>query len=139
MAATNGQKVRVHYRGSLEDGREFDSSYGREPLEFTLGGSEVIPGFEQAVCDLEVGQTKTVTIPPDEAYGPRHEEAVQEVPLEIFREEPHVADVVDLVTPDGNELMATVVDLLPDTVKLDFNHPLAGETLIFDLELVGVS
>lgn len=137
MPATKGQKVRVNYRGTLENGTEFDSSYDREPLEFTIGEGEVIPGFEQAVEGMEVGQHKTVTIQPDDAYGERHDEAVQGVPLDIFDEEPHPGEIVSLVAPDGTEVMATVAEVKDQEVTLDFNHPLAGEPLTFDLELLG--
>jgi peptidylprolyl isomerase len=137
MPATKGQCVKVHYRGTLQDGTEFDSSDGRDPLEFTLGEGQVIPGFEQAVEGMEVGEKKTVTIPADEAYGKRFDEAVQQVPRTIFPEEPEVGEIVSLMTQEGQEVMATVAGLADTEVTLDFNHPLAGEDLTFELELVG--
>ncbi|MDZ4179697.1 MAG: FKBP-type peptidyl-prolyl cis-trans isomerase, partial [Coriobacteriia bacterium] len=84
MSVQEGMTVRVHYRGTLEDGTEFDSSEGRDPLEFTVGAGQVIEGFERAVCDLEVGDSVTITLQPDDAYGPRHDEAVQEIPVTAF-------------------------------------------------------
>lgn len=137
MPAEKGQCVRVNYRGTLGDGTEFDSSYGREPLQFTLGSGQVIVGFEEAVEGMDVGQKKTVTIPPEEAYGEHHDEAVQAVPLDIFDgQTPGLRDVVTLVAPDGTEVMATVAEIRESDVVLDFNHPLAGEALTFELELV---
>ncbi len=137
MPAAKGQCVRINYRGTLGDGTEFDSSYGREPLQFTLGSGQVIPGFDEAVEGMDVGQKKTVTIPADEAYGEHHDEAVQAVPRDIFEgQAPNPGDVVTLVAPDGTEVMATVVEARDTDVLLDFNHPLAGEALTFELELV---
>jgi peptidylprolyl isomerase len=139
MPATKGQSVRVNYRGTLKDGTEFDSSYGREPLQFTLGEGQVIPGFEQAVETMDIGDRKTITIDPDEAYGEHHDEAVQSVPRAIFQgEEPHPGELVTLVAPDGTEVMAGVLEVGADEVRLDFNHPLAGEALTFELELVEI-
>jgi peptidylprolyl isomerase len=138
MPAENGQCVKVHYRGTLQDGTEFDSSAGREPLEFTLGEGQVIPGFESAVTGMEPGDKKSVTIPSDDAYGPRFDEAVQQVPRDIFTEEPELGSIVQLMTQDGQEVMATVAEVGDENVTLDFNHPLAGEDLTFELELVAI-
>jgi peptidylprolyl isomerase len=137
MPATKGQCVRVNYRGTLQNGEEFDSSYGREPLQFTLGEGQVIPGFEQAIENMDVGDKKTITIQPEDAYGEHHDEAVQSVPRSIFGdEEPNPGEVVQLVAPDGTEVMASVLEVGDEEVHLDFNHPLAGEPLTFELELV---
>lgn len=141
MPAVSGDKVIVHYRGTLDDGSEFDSSEGREPLQFTLGAGEVIPGFEAAIIGLEPGATATVTIVPEEAYGPRYDEAVQEVPLEAFGEAaPPVGSVISVIADDGSEMAATVTAISEDltTATVDFNHPLAGRTLTFEIELVEV-
>lgn len=138
MAHPDGTTVRVNYRGTLDDGSEFDSSAGRDPLEFTIGSGQVIPGFEQAVAELEVGGSTQVRIEASDAYGERIAEAVQRVPLEAFPEEPPVDVMVQLQAPDGQQLVATVTDVADGTVGLDFNHPLAGQALTFDLELVGV-
>lgn len=138
MPVTKGQSVRVNYRGTLKDGTEFDSSYGRDPLEFTVGEGSVISGFDDAVEGMEIGDRKTVTIQPEEAYGEHHDEAVQEIPRTLFNEEPHQGEIVSLIAPDGTEVMATVVEVGDENVTLDFNHPLAGEALTFELELVEI-
>jgi FKBP-type peptidyl-prolyl cis-trans isomerase 2 len=138
MKPVSGQRVRVHYKGTLADGSEFDSSAGRDPLEFIVGTGQVIPGFDAAVCDLETGECTTVTIVSDEAYGPRFDEAVQEVPREVFPDEPEVGWAVEMADPQGQRLAATIVDVAEDFVVLDFNHPLAGEDLTFEIELVEV-
>lgn len=138
MAPSQGQKVKVHYRGTLDNGEEFDSSYGREPLEFTVGAGMVIPGFENAVAAMEVGQKTQVRIPAVQAYGERQEEALQPVPRAAFAEEPQPGGMVSLQAPDGSQMAATIVEVGAEKVTLDFNHPLAGEDLTFDLELVGI-
>ncbi|MDO9556377.1 MAG: peptidylprolyl isomerase [Coriobacteriia bacterium] len=142
MPAAHGDTVAVHYTGTLDDGSEFDSSSGRDPLSFTLGEAEVIPGFENAVLGLEPGDSASIVIVPDDAYGPRHPEAVQEVPMELFGENvPPVGVIVTLVAPDGTKVPATVASFTEDgtSATLDFNHPLAGQTLHFDIELVEIA
>ncbi|MDZ4178705.1 MAG: peptidylprolyl isomerase [Coriobacteriia bacterium] len=139
MSLQEGMTVRVHYRGTLEDGTEFDSSEGRDPLEFTIGAGQVIEGFEHAVCGLEIGGSVTVTLQPEDAYGPRHDEAVQEIPVTAFWEPPQVGMMVQLVGPDGRELAASVMEVAEESAKLDFNHPLAGEALTFMITLVEVA
>jgi len=139
MKPVSGQKVRVHYKGTLADGTEFDNSEGREPLEFVVGAGQVIPGFDAAVCDLEIGECTTVTIPSDEAYGPRYDEAVQEVPRNLFPDEPEVGWAVEMADPDGNRLAATIIEIGDEVVILDFNHPLAGHDLTFEIELVDMT
>jgi peptidylprolyl isomerase len=138
MAISDGQTVLVHYRGTLSDGSEFDSSRGRAPLQFTVGSGDVIPGFDDAVRGLEVGQSKTVTIPSDQAYGPRADEAVQEFPREAFPQDPEVGWMVELQADDGQRVPATVTEVGDQVVTLDFNHPLAGEDLTFEIELVSL-
>jgi peptidylprolyl isomerase len=139
MKPKSGDTVRVHYTGTLQDGTQFDSSQGRQPISFTMGQGDVIPGFESAVADLEVGGSVTVTIPAADAYGDRHEEAQQQVPLEAFEGQlPQEGWVVQMQTPDGQEVRATVAAVETDHIVLDFNHPLAGEDLTFALELVEI-
>ena len=139
MKPQNGDTVRVHYTGTLADGTEFDTSRGRDPISFTLGEGDVIPGFETAVAELEVGQSATVTIPAAEAYGNRNEDALQQFPLEAFGESvPQVGWGVELQNPQGQRVNAMVVEIGDETVTLDFNHPLAGQDLTFDLELVQI-
>jgi peptidylprolyl isomerase len=136
-----GQKVKVHYTGTLEDGTQFDSSAGREPLEFTLGEGQVIPGFEQAIEVMQVGETKTINIPADQAYGEHQPELVQQVEREQIPAEIELALGVQLQAqgPDGQVFRLTVVDLDETVATLDGNHPLAGKALTFELELVEIA
>ncbi len=139
MTPNSGDMVRVHYRGTLDDGTEFDSSSGREPLEFEVGAGEVIPGFDNAVSELEVGQSTTITIPACDAYGERMDDAMQEFPLEAFGDRvPELGWAVELQAEDGSNLAAIVVEVTEKIVALDFNHPLAGEPLTFQIELVEI-
>lgn len=138
MAVKDGQTVHVHYTGTLSDGSQFDSSMGRAPLEFTVGEGSVIKGFDDAVRDLEVGQSKTVTIPAAEAYGERTDEAIQSFPIGAFPETPRVGWVLELQTPEGQRVPATVVAVRENEADLDFNHPLAGQDLTFEIELIEV-
>lgn len=135
----NGDTVRVHYTGTLADGTEFDSSQGRDPLSFTMGEESVIPGFEAAVAELEVGGKTTVTIPAAQAYGERIDDAQQEVPLDAFGDSlPQAGWGVELQGPDGQRVNAIVAAIGEEFVTLDFNHPLAGQDLTFELELVQI-
>jgi peptidylprolyl isomerase len=138
--AKTGDQVRVHYTGRLEDGTVFDSSRGREPLAFTVGQGQVIPGFENAVVGMKVGDTRTTSIPPDEAYGHYREDMVAQidraqVPPEL---EIEVGQQLQVEQQDGEVIPVTVMDVTDDTVTLDANHPLAGETLVFDIELMKI-
>ena len=138
--AASGDTVKVHYTGKLDDGTVFDSSREREPLEFTLDEGQIIPGFEEAVVGLEQGDETTVEIPPEKAYGPHQEDAVMEFPLEQLPDEmePEVGMQLQLQGQNGQAFPARVVEVGDDTVTLDANHPLAGETLTFEIELVEV-
>ena len=137
MPAKRGDTVRVHYTGTLRDGTKFDSSRGREPLEFTLGGGRVIAGFDSAVTGMQVGETRTVTIPAAEAYGERHEAMLLRVPRGQVPSnvEPRVGQQLQ-VGRGGDAVDVTVREVTPEHVVLDANHPLAGEDLTFALELV---
>ena len=136
-----GQTVKVHYTGTLEDGTQFDSSAGREPLEFTLGQGQVIPGFEQARDQMTVGETKTVNIPADQAYGPHQPELVQKVEREQIPAEIELALGVQLQAQgsDGQVFRLVVIELDETSATLDGNHPLAGKALTFELELVEIA
>lgn len=140
LKAEAGNTVKVHYTGRLADDTPFDSSAGRDPLEFTLGAGEVIPGFEKAVTGMNQGDTKTITIPAEQAYGPHHADLV----LEVEREQipahikPEVGQQLELQQPDGRAVPVVVTNVSPESVLLDANHPLAGQDLIFELELVEV-
>ena len=139
--AETGQTVRVHYKGTLNDGRQFDSSRERgEPLEFTLGIDRMIPGFESAVIGMEAGQTKTVRIPAAEAYGDVNEELVRDFPRSEFPDHIELEEglVLSADSPDGGRVRFKVVAIGDETVTLDGNHPLAGEDLTFDIELVEI-
>ncbi len=140
QAAKAGDTVQVHYTGKLDDGSVFDSSAGRDPLEFTVGAGQVIPGFEQAVEGMAVGQTKTVTIPSAEAYGERVAEAVLQVPREQLPPdlEPEVGQQLVMQSRDGRQIPIVVVEVTEDSITIDANHPLAGRDLTFEIELVSV-
>ena len=138
--AQTGDLVRINYSGRLKDGTEFDSSKGRDPLEFKLGEGQVIKGLEAHVASMEQGDKSTVTIPCDAAYGPRRDDAVQtldrdKVPAGI---EINVGTQLQARTADGGMLPITVVDVSEASVIVDANHPLAGQDLVFDVELVDI-
>ena len=139
MQVKSGDTVQVHYRGTLLDGSQFDSSEGREPLSFVVGEGQVIPGFEAAVIGLAPGDSSDVTIAPEDAYGPKHEQLVHTVSLEDFATDPFVGGMVTIVSPEGDEIPGRVVAIEGDAITLDFNHPLAGETLVFRIDLVGIA
>jgi len=138
--AKPGDTVHVHYTGRLDDGTVFDSSEGKPPLEFVLGTGHVIPGFEQAVEGLEVGEQVTARIGEDDAYGPRSQDLVLTVPPERFPGDarPSVGDRFEMSTPDGQRMPVTVTGVDDDGVEIDANHPLAGRELEFELELVRI-
>ena len=139
--SNEGKKVKVHYVGTLDDGTKFDSSRDRnEPLAFTCMAGQMIPGFDEAVKDMTVGQIADVHIPAAEAYGERHEEAVQPVPVaQLPGSETLVAgQQVTMGTPEGYPVMATVVSNDGTTVVFDTNHPMAGKDLNFNIELLEV-
>jgi peptidylprolyl isomerase len=135
-----GDIVKVHYTGKLEDGRVFDTSTGRDPLEFSVGAGDVIEGFDQAVVGMSPGETKTATIPANEAYGPHREEMIIEVDRERFPSDfrPEIGRRLEMRRPDGDVMRFVVTDVSESTVTLDANHPLAGEDLTFDIELVEI-
>jgi peptidylprolyl isomerase len=135
-----GKTVKVHYKGTLEDGTVFDSSEGRDPIEFEIGGGSVIPGFEAAVAEMAVDETKSVTIPCAEAYGDVNDDMVGQVPLSNLPDEiqPEVGMVLSMQSPEG-ELPVRIIGLDEEFMTLDANHPLAGQDLTFELTLVAVS
>lgn len=138
--AKQGDKVQLHYTGKLDDGTQFDSSAGREPLEFDVGGGQIIPGLDKAVEGMAVGDAKSVRIPAEEAYGSRHEQLVQEVPRSALPEgiEPTVGMRLQTPGPDGQPIQLVVTAVGEETITVDGNHPLAGEALNFDIELVEI-
>jgi peptidylprolyl isomerase len=138
-SASRGQTVRVHYTGTLRDGSVFDSSQNGEPLEFTLGAGEVIPGFDEAVLGMSVGDEKTVEIPVDQAYGPHRSELL--LPLERNQLPDEMTPEVgqSLQMSDGRQTFpVTIREVGSDTVVLDANHPLAGKDLVFVLTLLEI-
>ncbi len=139
--AAEGSTVKVHYTGKLEDGEVFDSSLEREPLEFQIGSKTIIPAFEKAVVGMEQGETKSVTLSPVEGYGERDEDQVVEVPRENFPDdvEPEVGKQLQVRSDERPWQIVTITDVSDDTVELDANHPLAGHTLTFDIQLVEVA
>lgn len=140
VQAKDGDTVKVHYTGKLEDGTVFDSSEERAPLEFTIGSGQIIPGFEQAVIGMEPGEAKTATIPPEEAYGPHREDMTLTVDRGQFPEDinPEPGQQLQIQQPDGRAAVVTVSDVSASTVTLDANHPLAGQPLTFDIRLVDI-
>ncbi|MBT8108350.1 MAG: peptidylprolyl isomerase [Gammaproteobacteria bacterium] len=138
--AKSGDTVRIHYTGTLNDGTEFDSSAGRDPLEFALGGGQVIAGFDSAVDGMSVGEQKSVTIAPAEAYGERHEQLVQEVPKSALPDEiqPQVGMQLQSQSPEGQVMNLVVTEVGEESITVDANHPLAGQALTFAIELVEI-
>jgi FKBP-type peptidyl-prolyl cis-trans isomerase 2 len=135
-----GDKVNVHYHGRLTDGTTFDSSEGREPLSFTAGEGQVIKGFDDAVMAMKQGDKITVTIPVAEAYGPRNDDMVMDYPVSEFPADmkPEVGMELQMGDNQGNVFPVVIVDIKDEMVTLDANHPLAGQDLTFDLELVSI-
>jgi peptidylprolyl isomerase len=139
--AKSGDKVKIHYSGKLDDGTQFDSSEGREPLEFDLGSGQVIPGFEKAVEGMAVGESKSFSIPPEEAYGHHQEQLVQDVPNSVLPEglAPAVGMQLQGTGGDGRTMNLIVTDVKEDSITVDGNHPLAGQALNFEIELVEIA
>lgn len=138
--AKTGDTVHIHYTGRLGDGTVFDSSRDRDPLSFTLGEGQVIPGFEAAVTGMETGESKTAEIPSGEAYGPRRPEMEMSMPRSQFPDgmNPEVGQQLQMQTPDGQAVPVMVTGTSDEAIELDANHPLAGQDLTFDIELVKV-
>ncbi|SMY08442.1 FKBP-type peptidyl-prolyl cis-trans isomerase [Flavimaricola marinus] len=136
----SGDTVRIHYTGTLENGETFDSSEGRDPLEFVVGSGQIIPGLDKALPGMTVGESKSVPVPCAEAYGEANPEARQDVPRETIPAELPVEPGLQLQmqTQTGQVIPVTVVEVSEETVVLDANHPLAGKDLTFQIELVGV-
>jgi peptidylprolyl isomerase len=140
-SAKEGDRVRVHYTGSFEDGTVFDSSAGKEPFEFKLGEGQVIRGFDTGIMGMEVGDKKKITIDPENAYGPWREEMVLSVKPDQFPEhiEPEVGKQLQIPQKNGPTLNVVITEVSEDNVLLDGNHPLAGKTLVFEIELVDIA
>lgn len=136
-----GDTAKVHYTGTLDDGRVFDTSKNREPLEFELGGGQIISGFEIGVEGMEVGETRKIEVSPEEAYGFHREELVMKVPSGEFPEHitPEVGTQLQVKQQDGTPFGVVITEVSEETVTLDANHPLAGQTLHFQVELLEIS
>lgn len=138
--AKDGDTVHIHYTGRLDDGSVFDSSEGRDPLSFTVGSGQVIPGFDEAVRGMAPGDSRTTRIPPEEAYGEQQEELKLAFPRSNLPEgmDPQVGETLQMSTPEGQAIQVRVVETSEEALQLDANHPLAGEALTFDIELVKI-
>ena len=136
-----GDNVALHYTGTLDDGLVFDSSEGKEPLNFTTGASQVIPGFESAVMGMELGESKEFSISPDQAYGEYHEELVKVVPRAAFPPEVTLTlgMIFEMELPTGDVMSVRLIDVEGEEVTLDANQLLAGETLNFKVRVVGIN
>jgi peptidylprolyl isomerase len=137
----NGDTVKVHYTGTLDDGRVFDTSKESDPLEFKVGEGQIIPGFEQGVIGMEEGETRDIEVDPENAYGARREELVMEVPVGEFPDHitPEVGMQLQIKQQDGTPFGVVITDVADEAVTLDANHPLAGQTLYFQVELVEIA
>ena len=136
----SGDTVHIHYKGTLTDGSVFDSSEGRDPLSFTVGAGQVIPGMDDEMAGMKVGDKKTINIACEKAYGPINPAARQAIPREGIPDDIplEIGTQLQMQTPDGQALPVTVVEVDEATVTLDANHPLAGKDLSFDIELVSI-
>jgi peptidylprolyl isomerase len=136
----SGDKVKVHYHGKLTNGETFDSSEGKAPLEFEVGSGMVIKGFDEGVTGMAVGEKKTIHIPVDEAYGQKNEEMLIEMPKDRFPNDMEIEVGMPLMMSNetGQQFQVTITEIKDDVVILDANHPLAGQDLVFDLELVEI-
>ncbi len=138
MTVKNGDTVKVHYTGKFENGDIFDSSVEREPLKVTIGEGMVIPGFENAILGMEINEKKTVTISPEEGYGEQSAENMIEMPKSSLPEgmEVEIGMPLHLTNNEGHTIPVMVAEILDESIKLDANHPLAGKTLVFEIELI---
>ncbi len=136
-----GDTIKVHYHGRLEDGSTFDSSEGREPLEFEVGGGMVIPGFDDGVTGMQVGEKKSINIPYNEAYGPKQDDLLFDFPKDKFPPDitPEIGMQMNMRGENGQQFPVTVQEVSDEKIVLDANHPLAGKNLTFDLELVEIN
>ena len=135
-----GSKIKVHYTGQLEDGTEFDSSRNRDPLEFEVGSGQIMPGVDKGVVDMKVGETRKLTIEPENAYGPVREDLVGQVDKSAFPDDinPQIGQQLQMERSDGDPIQVVVTAIEGDKVTLDANHPMAGQTLVFDVEVTEI-
>ncbi len=140
MPVTKGNRIRVHYKGTLENGEIFDSSEGRDPLEFVVGAGQMIPGFDRGVLGMEIDEEKTLVLSPSDSYGTWEEEKVIEVKKDLLPKgyEPFKGDGLQMMTNDGTPINVRVHSFDENNVRLDANHPLAGKELTFEIKLVEI-
>ncbi len=138
VVAKTGNTVKVHYTGTLNDGTVFDTSVNREPLEFTIGQGQLIPGFEQAVIGMKVGESATINIPAAEAYGLHRDDLVFAMERSQLPDNIEVGQQLQMMQTDGSTVVVTVIEISETTAMIDANHPLAGEDLIFEIELIEI-
>lgn len=140
MPAARGDLVLVEYLGKLEDGTQFDATTEKSgPMEFRVGDGSIIPGFDHAVENMEVGEIRSVTVEPDAAYGQYNDDLVRQMSVNDFPAPPGLGVQVELVSPDGRDRMKGIVtEIEGENITLDLNHPLAGLTLVYDIKLVGI-
>ena len=136
-----GDKVKIHYTGSLDDGTVFDSSDGREPLEFTVGSGQLIKGFDKGVLGMKVGQEKEIHIPAAEAYGQANPQLIRKLPRKTLPKdrEPQVGMFIGLVRSDGMQMEAKIIAVTQEEISVDLNHPLAGKDLNFKMKLISIN
>lgn len=141
MPVEKGNKVKVHYTGTLEDGTVFDSSEGKDPLEFEAGSGQVIKGFDEAVLGMEKDEEKEITLPPEQAYGPRREEMVRKIPKDQLPKDQEPKEGMQLLMhlPTGQQFPVTISKIEEKEVTIDMNPPLAGKTLNFKIKVVDFS
>jgi len=141
MPIKKGDKVKVEYTGTLDDGTVFDTSEGREPLEFEVGSGQVIKGFDNAVIGMEVDEEKKVELPPSEAYDEFDPTLLKKIPRDKLPpgQEPKIGMLLELRTPDGVSVPTRITEVTAEEVTIDLNHPLAGKTLIFQIKVVDIS
>lgn len=140
QTAKENDKVKVHYKGTLNDGTVFDSSEGKDPLEFTLGSGQVIPGFDKEIKGMQVEETKNIQVPASEAYGEKRDDLYQEIPKDKLPDDIDYQVGLRLIskTPEGQEIPITVNEVKDNSIVIDANHPLAGEDLNFEIKLVEI-
>ena len=140
MPVKKGDKIKVDYTGTLEDGTVFDTSEGKQPLEFEVGAGKIIKGFDEALIGMEKGQEKEITIPPAEAYGDHNPQLIKKIPRDKLPagQEPKPGMMLALGTPDGKQFPAKITEVTDKEVSIDLNHPLAGKTLKFKIKVVDI-
>ncbi|MFH2028790.1 MAG: peptidylprolyl isomerase [Nanoarchaeota archaeon] len=138
MAIKKGDKIKVHYTGKLDDGTVFDSSDGRDPLEFEVGSGQIIKGFDEAVIGMEKDQEKEIKLPSDQAYGQVNPDLLKKIPKDKLPkdQEPKPGMVLGIQTPDGQQIPAKITEVDDKDITIDLNHPLAGKNLNFNIKIV---